>query len=365
MLLFTYLAVSNTGIASSSTFSTIANSPENRGVSSGTDVNISPSESSNTPSSIDITTSANGQANTNAPSRSTEVTSTVNDQASTDVSGNIDITASAGATTSMDASSGINISIRDNIHNITFKTMTSITAMSTTAKPTTMIEVITTSPSPIAQDCSYISNQGIATNYGIYRIQPSNDSESFEVVCDLETNGTEWIIFQRRFDGSEDFYLPWEDYKNGFGDLTGEHWLGLEKLHRLTTNGVWQLRVDLEDFSGNTAFAEYSNFAIGDASTNYRLSIGAFFGTAGDSLGWNANMAFSSYNQDHDTYEEYDGSCAVAWSGAWWYASCGASNLNGLYLGASKNDKTGMVWWMWKSDYEVLKKSEMKIRPIW
>ena len=41
-------------------------------------------------------------------------------------------------------------------------------------------------------------------------------------------------LFQRRQDGSEDFYRGWDDYVREFGNLTGEFWLGLEKIHRLT-----------------------------------------------------------------------------------------------------------------------------------
>ena len=234
--------------------------------------------------------------------------------------------------------------------------------MSTTMVPTSTSVVKTTSPSPTAQDCSDILDQGYTENYGIYRIQPSGDSEHFDVVCDFETNGREWIVFQKRFDGSINFYLPWEDYKNGFGSLTGEHWLGLEKLHRLTTNGIWQLRVDLEDFYNNTSYAEYSNFAIGNESTNYRLSIGGYSGIAGDSLARNAKKSFSTYDKDHDVGAR---NCAVDRKGAWWYSGCTISNLNGLYLGSPVKTPTGMSWNGFKGSYEVLKKSEMKIRRIW
>ena len=308
---------------------------------SSRDIESSPDTDSS--STIDITTSANDQASTNAP-RTTY------------------ITGNAGSPTSMDASSGTDVSTTDDVPASTSETVKPTTVMLTTTGPRSAAVVRTTFPTPIAQDCSDILDQGYTGNYGIYRIQPSGDSEHFDVVCDLETNGTEWIVFQRRFDGSVDFYLPWEDYKNGFGNLTGEHWLGLEKLYRLTKNGVWQLRVDLEDFSGNTAYAEYSNFAIGDESTSYTLSVGEYSGTAGDSLTVHANMAFSTYDQDHDKRSVSIG-CAVRYKGGWWYKNCVHCNLNGLYFGSRVSDDTGMTWRTWIA-FEVLKKSEMKIRRI-
>ena len=262
----------------------------------------------------------------------------------------------------MDASSNIDISTRDNVPASTSATVKTTTVMSTTMVPTSTPVVETTSPTPIARDCSDISDLGYTENYGIYRVHPSGDSESFDVVCDLETNAQGWIVFQRRFDGSEGFYLPWEDYENGFGNLTGEHWLGLEKLHRLTRDGVWQLRVDLEDFSSNVAYAEYSNFAIEDESTNYRLSIGEYSGTAGDSLRRHMNLAFTTYDHDHDTDSA---NCAEMWKGAWWYHSCCDSNLNSPYLHSPRTTWEGIVWWHWKKSNVVLKKSEMKMRRIW
>ena len=67
---------------------------------------------------------------------------------------------------------------------------------------------------------------------------------------------TGWTVFQRRMDGSVDFFLNWVDYEEGFGDLDGEFRLGLSKIHRLTQDGTdYTLRVDLEDFQNETRYA--------------------------------------------------------------------------------------------------------------
>ena len=101
----------------------------------------------------------------------------------------------------------------------------------------------------------------------------------------MKTDGGGWTVFQRRQDGSVDFYRNWVDYEEGFGNLSGEFWLGLSKVHRLTSNGTnHSLRVDLGDFESNTAYAQYSTFSIGDDLTKYTLNVGGYSGTAGDAL---------------------------------------------------------------------------------
>ena len=67
--------------------------------------------------------------------------------------------------------------------------------------------------------------------------------------CDQKTAGGGWTVFQKRLDDSVDFYRGWDDYKRGFGNLNGEFWLGLDKIHRLTKQRS-RLRVDLEDTTG-------------------------------------------------------------------------------------------------------------------
>ena len=96
--------------------------------------------------------------------------------------------------------------------------------------------------------------------------------------CDQRTAGGGWTVFQKRLDGSVNFYLDWADYKNGFGNLSGEFWLGLDKLHRLTISDWNKLRVDLADIDGDKAYAEYELFAIASEKTNYKLSLGTYSG---------------------------------------------------------------------------------------
>ena len=112
---------------------------------------------------------------------------------------------------------------------------------------------------------------------GVYTIDPDG-AGAFDVFCDQKTAGGGWTVFQKRLDGSVDFYRGWADYKRGFGNLNGEFWLGLDKIHRLTKTKS-KLRVDLEDTTGKTAYTEYDMFAVTSEKVNYQLSLGVYSGT--------------------------------------------------------------------------------------
>ena len=114
-------------------------------------------------------------------------------------------------------------------------------------------------------------------------VYPDN-GEAVQVLCDMTTEGGGWTVFQRRMDGSVDFYLKWEDYRVGFGNLNGEFWLGNDNLHRLTANADMMLRVDLEDYDGVRKYAEYTTFSVANTDDNYRLTIDGYQGTVGDSM---------------------------------------------------------------------------------
>ena len=128
----------------------------------------------------------------------------------------------------------------------------------------------------LGKNCADLYEKGIKQN-GVYQVDPDGKG-SFKVMCDMTTSGGGWTVFQRRLDGSVDFYRGWQDYKNGFGDLNGEFWLGLDKIHRITTASKNELRIDMEDTSGNTRYAEYDYFAATSEQQKYQLSLGTYAG---------------------------------------------------------------------------------------
>ena len=133
-------------------------------------------------------------------------------------------------------------------------------------------------PLPAYRDCGEIYKSGERKD-GVYTIKPDN-LPAFDVFCDQTTAGGGWTVFQKRLNGSVDFYRAWSDYKVGFGDLNGEFWLGLDKIYRLTSNDNSTLRVDLEDFEGNTAYAEYNKFGVTSENDKYKLILGNYSGNS-------------------------------------------------------------------------------------
>ncbi|XP_031558870.1 ficolin-1-like [Actinia tenebrosa] len=210
------------------------------------------------------------------------------------------------------------------------------------------------------KDCSEIYKSGERRS-GVYVVNPDGRGRPFQVYCDMTTDGGGWTVFQRRQDGSVDFYRDWNEYKTGFGNLHGEFWLGNDKIHRLTSRTASMLRVDLEDWNGVKVYAKYGSFSVGSEGSNYRLSVTSYSGSAGDSLAPDHNgMSFTTIDRDND--ESRFTNCASSYTGAWWYESCYSSNLNGQYLGNVLSLK-GVVWYEFKNEFLSLKFTEMKLKP--
>ncbi|XP_072037169.1 ficolin-3-like [Amphiura filiformis] len=140
----------------------------------------------------------------------------------------------------------------------------------------------------------------------------------------METDGGGWTVFQRRFNGSVDFYRGWEDYVQGFGDVEGEHWAGLELLYQLTRFDFWDLRIDLQFFNGDRLYIVYNNIKVGNEDSFYKLTYpdryGEQHGNAGDFLKYNKNNGFSTFdNHSHRYRLNPSSSCPYSLHSAWWY----------------------------------------------
>ena len=175
----------------------------------------------------------------------------------------------------------------------------------------------------------------------------------------MDSYGGGWTVFQRRMDGSADFYLNWTDYVHGFGNTSGEYWIGLSKLHRLTNGSVpTHLLINMTDKSGIKGFAKYSTFYIGGSTTDYTLHISGYSGNVGEAFGYHNDRKFTTKDNDNDEWT--GGNSAVRWSGAWWYHSSHHCNLNGRYNYSVHGN--GINWGPWRGYGHSLPFVEMKIR---
>ncbi|XP_065052509.1 ficolin-1-A-like [Rhopilema esculentum] len=215
---------------------------------------------------------------------------------------------------------------------------------------------------PRAEDCKDLYDTG-KRDSGIYHITRPN-KQVLEVYCDMETDGGGWTVIQRRIDGSTDFNRGWSDYKDGFGDVGKNMWMGLENMHSLASpNASTTLRIDLKHrLKGDELFfATYRSFQISDESDRYRIRVSGYSGTAGDAFNIenarkNNKMQFFTKDRDNNH------NCAQQYKSGWWYNGCHNCQLNGLFPSTDTPHPTYMSWIPIDGDYGNINFSEMKIR---
>ncbi|KAM8930895.1 angiopoietin-related protein 3 [Pelodytes ibericus] len=193
-----------------------------------------------------------------------------------------------------------------------------------------------------ARDCNDVYNKGERSS-GIYTITP-NGSAEFSVYCEI-TSDNAWTVIQKRFDGSVDFNQTWEEYANGFGDLGGEFWLGLEKIYSLARQADYILHIELQDWKNNKRYIEYT-FTLGNAESGYQLHLSQVSGNIPSALPERTALAFTTSDQN-----ARDLKCpGEPSSGRWWSTTCGGTNLNAKYIKPRSRSKPvkqrglGLYW---------------------
>ncbi|EDX03945.1 techylectin-5B [Drosophila simulans] len=199
--------------------------------------------------------------------------------------------------------------------------------------------------------------------HGIYTVQVLG-LEPFQVSCDTEIAGTGWTVMARRTSNKLNFFRSWAEYKNGFGQLDGDFFIGLDKLHAITKSQPHELYIHLEDFEGQTRYAHYDEFFVESENKFYAMTkLGGFTGDAGDSMMHNRNQNFSTFDRDNDGWHK---NCAEEYVGAWWHVNCTYSNLFGIYVKGDEGQYfqwKGIVWHSWRNESYSYKVMQMMVRP--
>jgi len=189
------------------------------------------------------------------------------------------------------------------------------------------------------QDCLEFYQAGVKVD-GMYKIVAEKFTSRY-AFCDQTSDGGGWTVFQRRKDGSTNFYRNWQEYKNGFGHLESELWFGNENLHDLTkTENAPKKSTLMINIKKNGAkiWAKYNSFEISNETSKYVLSVSGFSGNTSDQLRYHNGMMFSTHDNDNDQSSQ---NSASTYNGGWWFGDGYYSYLNGLY-----GDRTckGISW---------------------
>ncbi|XP_068238640.1 angiopoietin-related protein 7-like [Palaemon carinicauda] len=214
----------------------------------------------------------------------------------------------------------------------------------------------------LPEDCSAAKDRGSWTSTTM--IKPPGLPPRL-VRCEQREQGGGWTIILARKPTANpiNFNTTWQNYKEGFGEIDEEFWIGNEVLHRLTREVPHKLRVVFTDWNDTKQTAIWNLFMVGNEDNHYRLSIDEYSAddsTARDELKIHNGRSFSTHDYDNDI--DAAEHCAKNHGGGWWYFQCYTANPTGKILTPYQGGDHGMVWGV-HATKTVLKSMVMMIKP--
>jgi hypothetical protein len=148
-----------------------------------------------------------------------------------------------------------------------------------------------------------------------------------------------WTVVQQRTHGDVDFNRGYVDYVNGFGNVSGDYWLGLEPIHLLMSSpgNTYSVQFSYQlILNVNREYELYGNVSVGDSRSGYTLHV-TRTGLDESSVplhytleaGYNDGMKFSAADHDVDMWKGVN--CADLYKGGWWYNACSYMYINSIY----------------------------------
>lgn len=213
----------------------------------------------------------------------------------------------------------------------------------------------------------------------IYPIRLGKEQPKY-LYCDMETYGGGWTVIFRR--GSRknfilDFNRSWLNFKQGFGKVDRDFWLGFRHIRYLTRQTQTELLVELKR-DGKRFFAHYSSFSVGSGSTNFALSVGGYNKNSSlpDSLSHSNGFRFVTFEEELQgnpdvvlQYGRYSSFCTIVFRDSWWHGSKGNESCTKVSLfrdvgtPAAIEEMTDKMIWEDNGEKVGFDFAEMKIRP--
>ncbi|XP_076458642.1 ficolin-1-like [Babylonia areolata] len=198
----------------------------------------------------------------------------------------------------------------------------------------------------IMQDCDDLYHKGGVKRDGVYWVHPSASPSPFQVYCRMIKRPRTYVM--NRVYNDVNFTRGWRDYMQGFGDLTADFWLGLDKLHVLTASHHYELRFRVRLRTDTNLFQFYEQAQVNGAAHNYSLILHSTKGDLGDCLTPANGSSFSTPDRDND--DNSDVHCAQRHMAGFWFhgQDCTLCNPTGPLLQPEDEQREGIpaeVFW--------------------